>query len=141
MISILLSLLVGVFAPDKSSSLSITQPPAAHRASGPLEIDRSITSLAVQPASNKTEVLVRVDGDVTWRHFALKNPDRVVIDIAGAKQGLALEFADIQRGGVGSMRIGQFSPEVVRVVIDLAQSVRYEAVEGEPGVIRISFPN
>lgn len=118
MISILLSLLVGAFAPDKS-----------------------ITSLAVQPASDRTEVLVRVDGDVTWRHFALKNPDRVVIDIAGAKQGLALEFADIQRGGVGSMRIGQYSPEVVRVVIDLAQPVRYEAKEDGSGVIRVSFPN
>src|SRR5688572_19323717 len=117
MIPILLSLLVGAFAPDKA-----------------------ITSLAVQPSSDRTEVVVRLDGDVTWKHFSLRNPERVVIDIAGAKQGLALEFSDIKRGGVTGMRVGQYSPLVVRVVIDLSQQVKYETTEVD-GEIRISFPN
>jgi type IV pilus assembly protein PilQ len=118
MIPILLSLLVGAFAPDKA-----------------------ITSLAVQPSSDdRTEVVVRLDGDVTWKHFSLRNPERVVIDIAGAKQGLALEFSDIKRGGVTGMRVSQYSPLVVRVVIDLAQNVKYETREVD-GEIRISFPN
>ena len=117
MIPILLGFLVGVFAPDKT-----------------------ITSLAVQPASDRTEVVVHVDGDVTWKHFALHNPERVVIDLAGVKQGLALDFSDIKRGGVTGMRIGQFSPQVVRVVVDLAQAVKYEVTE-ETGAIRVSFPN
>jgi type IV pilus assembly protein PilQ len=94
----------------------------------------------VEPASNRTEVVVRLDGDVTWRHFALHNPERVVIDITGAKQGLALTFSDIQRGGVTGMRIGQFSPQIVRVVVDLTESVKYETLE-EDGAIRITFPN
>lgn len=117
MIPILLSLLVGAFAPDKA-----------------------ITSLAVQPSSDRTEVVVRLDGDVTWKHFSLRNPERVVLDIAGAKQGLALEFSDINRGGVTGMRVGQYSPLVVRVVIDLASQVRYEVREVD-GEISISFPN
>lgn len=117
MIPIILSLLVGAFASDKA-----------------------VTSLSVEPASNRTEVVVRLDGDVTWRHFALHNPERVVIDITGAKQGLALTFSDIQRGGVTGMRIGQFSPQIVRVVVDLAESVKYETLE-EDGAIRITFPN
>ena len=118
MIPILLSLLVGALAPDKA-----------------------ITSLAVQPSSDdRTEVVVRLDGDVTWKHFSLRNPERVVIDIAGAKQGLALEFSDIKRGGVTGMRVSQYSPLVVRVVIDLAQNVKYETREVD-GEIRISFPN
>src|SRR5688500_129503 len=118
MIPILLSLLVGAFAPDKA-----------------------ITSLAVQPSSgDRTEVVVRLDGDVTWKHFSLRNPERVVIDIAGAKQGLALEFSDIKRGGVTGMRVSQYTPLVVRVVIDLSQNVKYETREVD-GEIRISFPN
>jgi type IV pilus assembly protein PilQ len=117
MIPILLTLLVGAFAPDKA-----------------------ITSLAVQPASGRTEVVVRTDGAVTWKHFALHNPERVVIDIAGLKQGLALDFSDIQRGGVTAMRVAQYSPQVVRVVIDLAKPVRYETNESN-GDIRVSFPN
>lgn len=117
MLPIILSLLVGAFASDKA-----------------------VTNLTVQPVSDRTEVVVRLDGDVSWRHFALHNPERVVIDITGARQGLALTFSDIQRGGVTGMRIGQFNPSVVRVVVDLAQSVDYETVE-EDGEIRISFPN
>ncbi|HUP89446.1 MAG TPA: secretin N-terminal domain-containing protein [Longimicrobiales bacterium] len=117
MIPILLTLLVGAFAPDKS-----------------------ITSVAVQPQSDRTEVLVRLDGDVTWRHFALHSPERVVIDIAGAKQGLALEFSDIKRGGVTGMRIGQYSPQVVRVVIDLSSAIKYDIAEVN-GQISMSFPN
>src|SRR5512147_2319213 len=117
MIPVILSLLVGAIAPDKA-----------------------VTSLAVQPASNRTEVVVRTDGDVTWRHFALHNPERVVIDISGAKQGLALTFSDIRRGGVTGMRIGQFSPQVVRVVVDLTDSVAYQTSDSD-GEIRLSFPN
>jgi type II secretory pathway component GspD/PulD (secretin) len=117
MIPVLLTLLLGAVAPE-----------------------RNVTSLAVQPASNRTEVVVRTDGNVTWRHFALHNPERVVIDITGAKQGLALTFSDIQRGGVTGMRIGQFSPQVVRVVVDLTSNVEYEASDAD-GEIRLSFPN
>lgn len=117
MIPILLTLLAGAFAPEKM-----------------------VTSLAVQPSSDRTEVVVRVDGDVTWRHFALRNPERIVIDIAGAKQGLALDFGEIQRGGVAGIRIGQFSSNAVRVVVDLAQPVKYDAIEGS-GELRLSFPN
>ena len=117
MIPVLLTLLVGAIAPEKA-----------------------VTGLAVQPSSERTEVVVRTEGNVTWRHFALHNPERVVIDIAGARQGLALTFSDIKRGGVTGMRIGQFSPQVVRVVVDLSHNVEYETVE-ENGEIRVSFRN
>ena len=117
MIPILLSVLVSAIAPGKN-----------------------ITSVAVQPSAERTEVVVRLDGDVTWRHFALHNPERVVIDIAGAKQGLALEFSDIKRGGVSAMRIGQYSPEVVRVVVDMSAAVKYDITQGN-GSIRLSFLN
>lgn len=119
MIPILLTLLVGAFSPAT---------------------DKTITSLAVQPSADRTEVVVRTEGDVTWRHFALHNPERVVIDIAGVKQGLALDFKDIRRGGVAGMRVAQYSDKVVRVVIDLTAAVKYETSEAD-GAIRISFPN
>ena len=117
MIPILLTFLLGAAAPD-----------------------RAVTSLAVQPASDRTEVVVRLNGDATWRHFALHNPERVVIDIAGVRQGLSLDFSDIKRGGVAGMRIAQFSDQVVRVVVDLTAPVKYE-VSDDNGAIRLSFPN
>ena len=99
-----------------------------------------VTSLAVAPAADRTEVLIRVDGNVSTKNFALSNPHRVVVDITGAKQGLALEFGDINRGGVAGLRVSQFRADIVRVVVDLTQRVDYR-VEQEGDEIRISFPN
>ena len=117
MIPILLTVLLGAVAPQSG-----------------------VTSLAVAPAADRTEVLIRVDGNVTTKNFALSNPHRVVIDITGAKQGLALEFGDINRGGVAGLRVSQFRADIVRVVVDLTQRVDYR-VEQEGDEIRVSFPN
>lgn len=117
MIPILLTVLLGAVAPEAG-----------------------VTGLKVAPASNRTEVVIHVDGDVSIKDFALSNPHRVVIDISGAKQGLALEFSDINRGGVVGMRVGQFQKNVVRVVVDLSQRVDYR-VEQVGAEIHVSFPN
>ena len=117
MIPILLSVLLGAVAPEAG-----------------------ITGLSVAPASDRTEVLIRVDGNVNVKDFALVKPHRVVLDITGARQGLALEFSDIQRGGVAGLRVSQYQRGVVRVVVDLAQRVNYH-VEQSDGEIVISFPN
>ncbi|HEX6063973.1 MAG TPA: AMIN domain-containing protein, partial [Longimicrobiales bacterium] len=114
MIPILLSVLLGAVAPEAG-----------------------ITGLSVAPASDRTEVLIRVDGNVSVKDFALVKPHRVVLDITGAKQGLALEFSDIQRGGVAGLRVSQYQRDVVRVVVDLSQRVNYH-VEQQDGEIVIS---
>ena len=117
MIPILLSVLLGAVAPEGG-----------------------ITALSVAPASDRTEVLIRVDGDVSVKDFALAKPHRVVLDITGARQGLSLEFSDIQRGGVEGLRVSQYQRGVVRVVVDLTQRVHYR-VDQEDGAIVVSFPN
>ncbi len=117
MIPILLSVLLGAVAPEAG-----------------------ITSLKVAPASDRTEVLIHVDGNVTVKNFALANPHRVVLDITGAKQGLALQFGDIDRGGVSGLRVSQYQRDVVRVVVDVTERVNYR-VEQNGDQISISFPN
>jgi type IV pilus assembly protein PilQ len=117
MIPLLLSVLIGAFAPEAG-----------------------IVGLSVAPASDRTEVVIQVDGNVTVKDFALANPHRVVLDITGAKQGLALEFSDIRRGGVAGLRVGQYQRDIVRVVIDMTQRVNYQVEQTDDG-IRISFPN
>ena len=64
MIPMLLSVLIGVFAPEAG-----------------------ITGLKVAPASDRTEVVIHVDGNVSVKDFALANPHRVVLDISGAVAG------------------------------------------------------
>jgi type IV pilus assembly protein PilQ len=117
MIPILLTVLLGAIAPEAG-----------------------VTSLSVAPAANRTEVVIRVDGAVSVKDFALSNPHRVVLDISGAKQGSALDFSGIKRGGVGGLRVSQYQRGVVRVVIDLDQRVAHK-VEQDGDLIRVSFPN
>ncbi len=99
-----------------------------------------ITSLSVAPASDRTEVLIQVDGNVTVKNFALANPHRVVLDITGAKQGLNLQFSDIRRGGVVGLRVSQYQRDVVRIVVDVTRKVDYQ-VEQNGDQISITFPN
>ena len=100
-----------------------------------------VQALSVVPAGDRTAVLIEVDGNVSYRHEMLTSPPRIVVDISGAEFGLPQgRFLDINRGGVLALRSSQFEAGVVRVVIDLAESVQYE-VEQAGGMIRISFPN
>lgn len=117
MIPILLSVLLGAVAPDAG-----------------------IKGFSVTPEADRTEVVIQVDGNVSIKHFALTSPHRVVVDITGASQGSMLQFPNIKRGGVAGLRASQYSRNVVRVVVDLTQRVKYE-VEQRDGEIVVSFPN
>lgn len=101
----------------------------------------AVQALSVVPAGDRTAVLIEVDGQVSYRHETLTSPPRIVVDISGTEFRLSQgRFLDINRGGVLALRSSQFEPGVVRVVIDLAESVQYE-VDQAGGMIRISFPN
>ena len=98
-----------------------------------------VKHLSVVPASNRTEVVIRVEGDVRVAHSFLREGNRLVLDLKGAQQQLRLDFP-VNRGGVLGIRLAQFQPEVARVVITLAQPLAYE-VTTEGGEVRVSFPN
>ena len=101
----------------------------------------AVQALSVVPAGDRTAVLIEVDGQVSYTHQMLTSPPRIVVDITGAEFGLPQgRYLDINRGGVLALRSSQFEPGVVRVVVDLAESVDYE-IEQAGGIIRISFPN
>src|SRR6266704_3464162 len=68
----------------------------------PLSEGGTITSLSVVPTSGRADVLVGVDGNITLKHFTLKRPDRIVIDLSGATLGLATgeSYDGVPRGGI-----------------------------------------
>lgn len=100
-----------------------------------------VVGIGVQPAGGDTEVLILVDGTPQVSDYLLHDPHRLVVDLTGARHALPGErFPGIDRGGVRSVRTSQFSPEVVRVVIDLSAEVDYR-VSRDSGAIRLRFPN
>lgn len=101
----------------------------------------TVTGLGIAPAGDATEVVIAVDGAVTWTDFVMSGPDRIVVDVAGARHALPQQrFLNLDRGGVAGVRISQFQPEVVRVVVDLSRAVEY-TVEFSAGTLRIRFAN
>jgi len=99
----------------------------------------TVVSLSVVPRSGRADVVVGVDGPVTFTHFTLSDPDEIVVDLAGATLGLSDEDAydGVARGGITRIRYSQFTDTVVRVVLTLDAAHPY-IVSSENGEIHIS---
>jgi len=100
-----------------------------------------VTGVSITPAAERTQVVISVDGEVTYRDFTMEGPNRLVIDLFDATHSLPQDnFLGIRRGGVNSVRTSQFAPDVVRIVLELAEPLSYR-IETAPGVLRISMEN
>ncbi len=106
-----------------------------------LAVGGPVTRLTIQPALEKTEIQITMDGEVEYRAFTMEGPNRLVVDLMGARHALPGEdFLGLNRGGVQSVRTSQYSDEIVRVVVDLDEIVPYEIVEGD-GSLRVILDN
>lgn len=101
----------------------------------------TVTGVSIAPAGGKTRVEIRVDGPVRVQDHLYAGPDRLVVDLDGARQGLPqTRYSGIGRGGIAGLRTSQFRAGVVRVVLDLDDSVDY-TVERRSDAVIVSFPN
>lgn len=86
-----------------------------------------ILAVRVWPAADYSRVTLESDTLLSAQHFMAENPPRLVVDIDG------LELSPALRDLVGKVRpddpfiagirVGQFQPRVVRLVVDLKQAV------------------
>jgi type IV pilus assembly protein PilQ len=99
-----------------------------------------VTGLRLESSAGRTELTVEVAGGaVRWSHFTLDNPNRIVVDLAGARNELAGgRYDDIRRGGVRGVRTSQYHDDVVRIVIDVDRTMPYSVERAGDGV-RIVF--
>ncbi|MHB0964250.1 MAG: AMIN domain-containing protein [Gemmatimonadaceae bacterium] len=103
----------------------------------------SVTALSVVPAAGRAEVVVAIDGTVDVVDFTLNNPRRIVVDFRGATLTAPARFYDkVSRGGITNVRVAQYKPDVVRLVLDLDGAREYSVVRGERDVrIAVSGPD
>lgn len=91
-----------------------------------LAFGASIVAVRVWPAADYTRVTIESDAALTARHFLAENPARLVIDVTGLELSPALrEIVGKVRSDdpyIAGVRVGQYQPRVVRMVIDLKQS-------------------
>ncbi len=106
-----------------------------------LVADAPVKGVSIAPAAERTEIVVSVEGELEYRHFSMDGPNRLVLDLMGARHELPRrDFLGIDRGGIRAVRTSQYSDEIVRVVVELNQELGYEVQEGD-GFIRLLVDN
>jgi type IV pilus assembly protein PilQ len=112
---------------------------AASAAAGESSALSQVTGVSVRPSAAGAEVVVLVGAGSRLRHFSLDGPSRLVIDIANASVSAGrLSYDGLERGPVKNVRIAQFRPDTVRIVVDLAARHKYN-VTRDGGEIRLTI--
>ncbi len=84
-------------------------------------------AVRVWPARDYTRVAIELDEPLAFQHATLSDPDRLIVDLEQVALDDALReiVAKIQPDDpyIRQVRVGQFKPDVLRMVLDLKQPV------------------
>jgi type IV pilus assembly protein PilQ len=128
-----------------AGALSIGAGPAnaAHIDGRPMRATRTqtsgaVTALSVVPGEGRADVVIALTGPVKVADFAIEAPDRIVLDLTGARLSpLGRAYDRKMRGGIRNIRFSQYGPNIVRVVLDLDTRRTY-AVSQSDSELRVS---
>jgi len=107
---------------------------AVTRAQIPNSPGATIEQVHLSGKNQKTQVCVDGTGPLTYNAFRLNQPDRLVIDFSGAlvhvhERSLSSSFYPVRL-----VRIGQFQPNVARLVIEIEEQLPYTIAESKNAV-------
>src|SRR2546426_8211238 len=139
---------LGTFTPPSQAQQK--SPP---RVGGPTPADalRSVGAGAIPPSATtivhvevgrsgqQTTVRVEGSGRLTCQTERLNNPERLVLDCSGVRLPLAQTSIPSALKPVWRVRLGQFRPDVARVVIDLEHAAPF-SLRSEGNTIAVAFP-
>ncbi|MDO5530606.1 N-acetylmuramoyl-L-alanine amidase [Sutterella sp.] len=97
-----------------------------------------LVNVRMWPAEEYTRVTIETDVPLKYKHFFLRatKPLRLVIDIEGLAltESIRKAIADVKADDpyIKAMRIGQFKPGVLRLVMDLKTDVKPEVFSLKP---------
>ena len=114
-------LIVASAALTTSSSFAQTQEPAGTGATASV-----ISSVAITQAPKHASVRVEGAGPLEVHASRVQDPDRLVLDFSGTKLAVHKTVIPGVSAPVRGVRLGQFRPDVARVVIDLTAASPYQ---------------
>jgi polysaccharide export outer membrane protein len=97
-----------------------------------------IQRVEITPREQAIEVRVSGDGPLRYRAFPLSDPDRLVLDFSGAVVPAKPRHVASAQEPILGVRLGQFTPDVARVVIDLKKKSPY-TVRQDSGSVTVVF--
>lgn len=80
-----------------------------------------VKDVRVWQSPDKTRLVFDLSNPVEHKIFTLSNPDRVVIDLSGAKVLNDLSKVDLQSTAIRAIRSGKRNSNDVRIVLDVAE--------------------
>lgn len=97
-----------------------------------------VTGVSVVPGTNGADVVIAVDAAAKVADFTLSAPNRIVLDLIGAKLAAKPRAYDrTARGAIKDVRVAQFAVDTVRVVLELTGKQSY-VVSREGDEIRVN---
>jgi type IV pilus assembly protein PilQ len=116
-----------------SPSLAQTQEPAGATATASL-----ISSVAITQLPQRASVRVEGEGRLEVRASRMQNPERLVLDFSGARLAVQETVIPGVAAPVRGVRLGQYRPDVARIVVDLTGAAPYQILREGPAVV-VSF--
>ncbi|WP_035383470.1 N-acetylmuramoyl-L-alanine amidase [Ferriphaselus sp. R-1] len=102
----------------------------------PVQAATLISSARVWPAQDYTRLTLESKQPVSYNMFAIKDPERLVIDLEDVELNDVLKNLTGKLGSddpyIKSVRVGRFKPGVVRLVLDLKAEAKPQLFELKP---------
>jgi len=96
----------------------------------------AINSARIWPAQDYTRLTLETSKPLNYKMFTVDNPSRLVVDLDNVKLRGPLEALTKKVGNddpyLKSIRVGQFKPDVVRLVLDLKAAVKPQLFSLKP---------
>jgi type IV pilus assembly protein PilQ len=126
-------LILASMAVATSPVLAQTQEPA-----GATAVSTVISSVAITQAPQRASVRVEGEGRLDVHAARMQNPDRLVLDFAGARLAVQRTAIPGVSAPVRGVRLGQYRPDIARIVIDLTAAAPYQ-ISHDGATVVINF--
>jgi len=117
---------------------AVPSPAQTQESTGATATASVISSVAITQASQRAAVRVEGEGRLDARASKMSNPDRLVLDFSGTRLAVQRTVIPGLSAPVRGVRLGQFRPDVARVVIDLTTATPYQ-ISHDGGAVVIFF--
>jgi type IV pilus assembly protein PilQ len=94
-----------------------------------------ISSVAITQDVQRAAVRVEGAGHLGVHPVRMQNPERLVLDFAGARLNVHMSSIPGVSAPVRSVRMAQFRPDVARVVIDLTNAASYQITHDGSAIV------
>ncbi|HHY47299.1 MAG TPA: N-acetylmuramoyl-L-alanine amidase, partial [Firmicutes bacterium] len=129
-----------VFDLERSAACSITRVGEDGRKIL-VRFNRRLEKVAFENVSGRQRLVIEATGNIEYKTLVLSGPDRIVLDFPETTVTSSIAEIPVDNGLVRRIRIGQNSPGVARVVIDLDKKTRFRVYtpDADEGKVIVDF--